>query len=102
MTVSNADRVAAFKLAGLTDRDARINALVRSVIDDENVKEQRGEGYSDLRAGIATVHCRDDIVMLVAQGTEILRCADEQNRLLRHTRNLLVILVLLAMVQIFR
>lgn len=102
MTVKVADSIAVLKSAGFSDRDARIQAFLRSVVDDENAKAQRGEGYDSLRVGIATVHSRDDLVLLVAQGKELLRADDEQVRLLRHIRLTLALLLACAVVALVR
>jgi hypothetical protein len=96
MTVTVADRIAVLKSVGYAERDARIQSLVRSVVEAENDKERRGDAYSELRANIATVHARDDIVLLVAHSYEQLRTADEQIRLLRHIRTSIIALCVLA------
>jgi hypothetical protein len=94
MTPSTQDLLALYRSQGLSPRDARIQALVRGVIGEENEKAANGLTYDDDRVRIAQVHARDDIILLSAQLRELLATSDAQVTLLRQIRWLLLALVI--------
>ena len=101
MAPSQKDRQDLLLSMGHSPRDARITALVRSVVAAENEMEQRGDGYSEARARLAQVHAREDIVLLCAQMGEVLRTGDEQVKLLRQIRWILAVLAAVTLLRAF-
>jgi hypothetical protein len=77
---------------GLSPRAARIRALVESVREDEQEKEDLLT-YSSERLKIATVHAREDICLIVAQNYEIIKLIETQNSIQK-----LTLLAILAVV----
>lgn len=95
-----AERYELLRSMGKSEREARIQALVNDIRATEGTRIAAGEDYPDTRVRMATVHTRDDVVLLCAQLGEVLRVGDQQTALLRQVRWALVALVLLTLLRV--